>query len=414
MIAGGISSVPISGEAIAAANAVRASARRRYLEIPSDVQAKVTPFKFFEVVEVKSQVVAGQVFYLKVQITPPVDFSWFISWFSPQPAVDEFIQLRVFRPLDGPHVLEGFAKGAPAAGPLKTDLPTDVVPVTPPTVGGAVSVPIGPHVVKAADAVRASVRAAHAGLPPGVKAKLPPFPYWVVVEAKAQVVAGTVYFLLVQVSKPPVRGPAPPGTGGFFPTSPELVLIRVYADLGGVFALEGLVTKAHTCEYIAKGAGVVQVGGGGGGGGGQALVGTFELETWSFGGSGVLASLEEGRDPAYPKLVPLLARLPFASGELKLGKTLKEMGGWGGILFTDAPSYTVRWSGKELRVTGRDGSPGDGAELTKTFEQLRALAVGLQRSKMVRKGQAVADKVRDTVDGGDAPRIAQPPMWLTA
>ena len=52
--------------------------------------------------------------------------------------------------------------------------------------------------------------AAKVKLPPGATGKLLPFPYFAAQDALAQAVAGTVYFIVVQIS-PPAMGLRPGG-----------------------------------------------------------------------------------------------------------------------------------------------------------------------------------------------------------
>lgn len=84
------------------ADEVNAAARRAYLEIPEGVMAKLTPFDEYTVVEMLTQVVAGQNYFFKVRI-----------------ADDEFIQIRVHVSLFGdPPQLVALRKGTDAQGNL--------------------------------------------------------------------------------------------------------------------------------------------------------------------------------------------------------------------------------------------------------------------------------------------------------
>ena len=51
------------------ADDVNGAARRAYLEIPEGIEAKVTPFDEYTVVEMLTQVVAGTNYYFKVRKT---------------------------------------------------------------------------------------------------------------------------------------------------------------------------------------------------------------------------------------------------------------------------------------------------------------------------------------------------------
>ena len=84
------------------ADEVNGAARRRYLGVPDDITAKVTPFEQYTVVEMLTQVSAGTNYFFKIQI-----------------ADAEFIHLRVFASLFGdlPKVV-AMKKGEEAAAAL--------------------------------------------------------------------------------------------------------------------------------------------------------------------------------------------------------------------------------------------------------------------------------------------------------
>lgn len=122
-----------------------------------------------------------------------------------------------------------YRKFAPKAAELIYRI-ADIV-ATEPVMGGASTAPVTPEITAVALSVSGEARRRYLGIEAGVMAKVTPFPSWEPVEAMTQVVAGTNYFIKVQISE----------TG----LPPEYVQLRVFQGVDGTIELHDMLQGAE-------------------------------------------------------------------------------------------------------------------------------------------------------------------------